>query len=194
MHIHAQPDSESTLTRWKGLLIDQSALTAVWREPLTLWLLRACVQWPCKGSLALTQGVSALPWRRWCAQTHTYTHKHTDAGGTCIPGQSPSGMHRHRAVSVFIQSGGGDTGGLFLLRQPYTAPACIPPARLLPRSGHKVSKFSAPTPVTLTNAWSSVTQPCYFTQCSVVSTGVLLLKIIDHRNLVVLISSSYSAS
>lgn len=123
-HTHTQPYSESTLTLWKGLLIDQSALTAVWRELLTLWLQRVCVQWPCKGSLALTLGVSALPRRRWCAHTRTHTYVYTHAGGTSIPRQSPSGMHSHRAVSVCIQSGGGDTSRFFL---PWlcTGPACI---------------------------------------------------------------------
>ncbi|KAJ4947937.1 hypothetical protein JOQ06_009966, partial [Pogonophryne albipinna] len=55
--------------------------------------------------------------------------------GTLTPRQSPSGMHSHRAVSVCIQSGGGDTGSFFLLRL-CTGRDCTL-ARLLPHSGHK---------------------------------------------------------
>ena len=117
-HTHAHPQSSTLRAPWlleRGLLIDQSALTAVWREPLTLWLQRVCVQCPCKGSLAPTLGVSALPWRRWHTHTHMHTHTHGQhitthtraggAGGGYTPRQSPSGMHSHRAVSVCIQSG-----------------------------------------------------------------------------------------
>ena len=81
-HTHAHPQSSTLRAPWlleRGLLIDQSALTAVWREPLTLWLQRVCVQCPCKGSLAPTLGVSALPWRRWHTHTHTHAHTHTRA-------------------------------------------------------------------------------------------------------------------
>lgn len=118
--------SEGTLTPWIGLLIDQSALTAVRRELLTLWLQRVCVQWSCKGSLALTQFFFfffALPWRRWmCA--HTLTHRRFHAGGTYRPRQSPSGMHSHRTVSMYSQAGGGDVGRFFLLWL-CTGPVCI---------------------------------------------------------------------
>lgn len=139
--------SKGTLTPWKGLLIDQSALTAVWRELLTLWLQRVYVQWPCKGSLALTLGVSALPWRRWSVQTHTHTHAYM-VEGLFTPHQSPSGMCSHRAVSVCIQSEGWDTGRFFLLWL-CTGPVCVP-AWLLPHSGHKVSNLTTTTSETLT--------------------------------------------
>lgn len=143
---HTQPFSESTLTPWKGLLIDQSALTAVWRELLTLWLQRVCVQWPCKGLLALTLGVSALPWRRWCAHIHTHTCRR-DYYSTPKPlryaqPQSSKCVHpvwrwRHRWVLP-----------------PATCAQVLPvsSAWLLPPSGRKVSKFSTPTSETLTNA------------------------------------------
>lgn len=82
-HKYLQRQTVSTLPPWKALLIDQSALTAVWRELMTLWLQRVCVQWPCKGSLALTrcggEGASALP----CpgeGDAHTQTHTNTCAG------------------------------------------------------------------------------------------------------------------
>lgn len=73
----AEPYSTSTLTPWKGLLIDQSALTAVWRELLTLWLQRFCVQWPCKGSLTPTLGVSIPCPGGGDVHAHTRPHTHT---------------------------------------------------------------------------------------------------------------------
>lgn len=104
------------LTPWKALLIDQSALTAVWREPLTLWLQRVCVQWPCKGSLMPTLGVSTLWWKRWRAHVHKHVLQstHTQAALLFLA-KTPSRMHSHRAVSVYFQSGSGNTGSLFFI-------------------------------------------------------------------------------
>ena len=106
-HMHIKLSSESTLTPWKELLIDQSALTAAWCEPLTRWLQRACVQWPCKGSW---RG-SALPWGGDVHKTtHTHTHTHTRIGiyvqeGLTVkatPCQTASGIHGCRAVGVCV--------------------------------------------------------------------------------------------
>lgn len=120
--------SKGTLTPWIVLLIDQSALTAVRHELLTLWLQRACVQWSCKGSLALTLGgfCPALEEVK-CAHTHLHIDTRIPARRTSTPRQSPSGMHSHRTVSTCIQAGGRDVGRFFLLSAslPGSSPSLV---------------------------------------------------------------------